>query len=190
MTLQPREIIFLGIGKSAVLWYRAALPAMNIGADWCGVYGTPPTLTILTGQVRNDTRLPDYEDYRVVIVQQPFGDAWLAHIKKLQAQGLKVVYEVDDYLHGVRKQSGHDYAKGFGKERLVEYEICMKAADAMICSTEYLAERYARFNEHIYVCQNGLDVSRYNLTRPRRPTVNIGWAGATGHREPLAEWLN
>jgi glycosyltransferase involved in cell wall biosynthesis len=188
--IQSKDILFLGIGKSAVLWYRAALPAMNIGADWCGIVGTPPELHILTGQVRNDTRLPNFDDYKVVILQQPHGPKWLEKIRELQEKGIKVVYEVDDYLHGVRKQPGHDFRKSYTKELLVLFEECMAQCDAMICSTDYIAERYAKFNEHVYVCRNGLDTNRYRLTRPPRPTVNIGWAGATGHMEPLAEWLN
>ena len=36
MTPLPRTL-FVGLGTSAVAWYRAALPAMALGADWVGV---------------------------------------------------------------------------------------------------------------------------------------------------------
>jgi glycosyltransferase involved in cell wall biosynthesis len=188
--LEPQEILFLGIGDSAVCWYRCALPAMNLGADWCGVIGAPPGLGIQTGIVKHDTKLPNYDDYKVVVMQQPQGQKWLKLIRSLQARGIKVIYEVDDYLHAVSKQRGHDFAKHYSKEALRGFELCMRVCDGMICSTEYLARRYRKFNANTYVCRNGLDVARYNLTRPERPTVNIGWAGATGHQETLVRWMN
>ncbi len=188
--IEPKDILFMGLGKSAVLWYRCALPATHLGADWVGVMGEPPGVQVLTGIVRGDTQLPTYDDYKVIVIQQPHGRAWLKQIKALRARGIKVLYEVDDYLHGVGKQQMHDYSKHYTKQALAEYEICMRACDGMICSTQYIARRYAKFNRNIYVCRNGLDVNRYQLTRPERPTVNIGWAGATGHMASVIPWLN
>ncbi|HUR84824.1 MAG TPA: glycosyltransferase [Solirubrobacteraceae bacterium] len=59
----------------------------------------------------------------------------------------------------------------------------------MVCSTEYLVARYRRFNPATWVCQNGVDLGRYALTRPPRDTVTIGWAGGTGHRPAMQPWL-
>lgn len=180
----------MGIGKSAVMWYRVALPAINIGADWVGVAGEPPGLRVLTGLVKGNTTLPRYEDYKVVVIQQPSGNAWLRLIHRLKETGITVLYEVDDYLHGVGKQQTHDFSKHYTKKRLAEHEMCMRVCDGIICSTDYIARRYARHNRKIYVCRNGLDLGRYNLTRPSRPTVNFGWAGATGHIATLLPYLN
>ena len=44
----PRTL-FVGIGASGPAWYRAALPATALGADWVGVRGTPPELRFVTG---------------------------------------------------------------------------------------------------------------------------------------------
>ena len=188
--LEAQDILFVGLGKSSILWYRCALPALNLGADWVGVRGRPPSVQVLTGLVRGDTKLPRYDDYRVVIFQQPHGRHWLRQINAMRERGIKVLYEVDDYLHGVGKQATHDFAKDFSKEKMVDYEMCMRASDGIICSTDYIARRYAKFNRHVYVCRNGLDIGRYRLTRPERPTVNIGWAGATGHLATLIPWIN
>jgi len=65
----------------------------------------------------------------------------------------------------------------------------MRACDAMIVSTEFLARTYRGFNRRIYVCENGVDVKRYNLRRPFRRTVNVGWAGGTGHTISITPWL-
>lgn len=187
--LDRSEILFLGIGTSSVLWYRLALPAIHLGADWCGIRGTPPGVQVMTGLVRGETALPKYSDYKVVVLQEVYGRAWLLKIRQLQSQGIKVLYEIDDYIHGVSKQQ-HDFAKHFTKETVRGYEMCMRVCDGIITSTDYIARRYAKFNKRVYICHNGLDLARYNLTRPERPTVNIGWAGATGHIEALVPWVN
>lgn len=188
--IEMSEVLFIGIGKSAVLWYRAALPAHHLGADWVGVRGEPPDLQVMTGIVKGDTALPVFGDYKVIVIQQPFGHAWLKQIRSLQARGIKVLYEIDDYIHSVGKQREHDYARFYDKARVAQHELCMRICDGMIVSTDYLARRYAKFNRRIYVCRNGIDLARYRLTRPERPTVNIGWAGATGHMRELIPWLN
>jgi glycosyltransferase involved in cell wall biosynthesis len=66
----------------------------------------------------------------------------------------------------------------------------MRVADGVICSTEWLAERYKAVNPNTYVCRNGLDVKRYALTLPRREHVTIGWAGATGHANSMRPWVD
>lgn len=192
--IDPQEdVLFSGLGASAVCYYRVMLPAMELGADWTGVVGEPPSLSYVTGLVRTegglfDSKLPDYDEYPVVILQQPNSMAWFSEIERLQKKGIKVLFEVDDYLHGIRKVQGHDFANHFNKEMLGRAEMLMKRCDGIICSTPFIAKRYRKFGD-TYVCQNGLDLARYDLTRPERKTVNIGWAGATGHREGMAKWV-
>jgi glycosyltransferase involved in cell wall biosynthesis len=188
--LDGSDILFVGVGKSSVLWYRCALPAMALGADWIGVRGRPPGPQVVTGEVRGPSMIPRFENYRVVIFQQVYGREWLAQINSLRERKIKVLYEIDDYLHGVSGQTHHGYAKHFTKQRLQGHELCMRACDGIICSTDYIARRYAKFNRSVYVCAVGLDVARYALTRPERPTVNVLWAGATGHLAILLPWLN
>jgi glycosyltransferase involved in cell wall biosynthesis len=188
--IDASEILFMGIGKSPVLHYRCLLPAHTLGADWVGIRGTPPNVQVMTGLVKGNTALPRYDDYKLVILQQVAGLAWLKHIRDLQGRGIKVLWECDDYLHGVAKQKGHDYGKFYTKKRLTDYENCMRVCDGLICSTEYIGRRYAKFNPNVYVCKNGLDTARYALTRPERSTTNIVWAGATGHINAVVPWLN
>lgn len=187
--MNPDELIFVGIGDSAVGWYRCYLPAIFLGADWAGAHGEPPNLSVVTGLVKRETRLPNLHDYKVVVLQQPAGPKWLDLIGRLQAGGVKVIYEVDDYLHAISRMPDHDFREHFDARYLAGAEACMKACDAMIVSTDYLARKYRRFNEHVYVCRIGIDPARYRLTRPSRPTVNIGWSGATGHKRPVERWL-
>jgi glycosyltransferase involved in cell wall biosynthesis len=72
---------------------------------------------------------------------------------------------------------------------LSQLEMCMKACDFVLTSTDYIARAYRHFNRRIFVCENGVDVARYDLKLPGRMSINVGWAGATGHRNAVVPWL-
>jgi glycosyltransferase involved in cell wall biosynthesis len=184
----PRTI-FVGNGKSGVAWYRCALPAMYLDVDWVGAAGAPGDLRFVTGLTEHQLAPADLLDYDVVVLQQPSTPAWCELIGKLQAAGVTVLFEIDDYIQVIHKLPDHPQARHFGPEVVHWYEECMRAADGVICSTEWLAERYRRFNPRVWVCRNGLDLGRYDLTRPRRPGVAIGWAGGAGHLHGALPWL-
>jgi glycosyltransferase involved in cell wall biosynthesis len=188
----PANILFFGTGSAAQCWYRCALPARALGADWVGGAGEPDAIQFYTGQAKRPIRdIRDFAAYEVVVLQLVHGRGWLRAIRDLQAAGVKVIYEIDDYVHGVAKAKSHAYAKRFDKALLADLELTMRACDAIICSTDYIASRYRALNADISVCQNGLDLGRYALTRrPERAGVTIGWAGGTGHRPALLPWLH
>ncbi|MFP5362725.1 MAG: glycosyltransferase family 4 protein [Thermoleophilia bacterium] len=184
------DVLFAGIGTAAPCWYRCALPARALGADWVGMRGEPPALTFHTGEAARPLRgIEDFASYDVVVLQQPRGSAWLRAIRSLQAAGVRVLFEIDDYAHGVRKAKDHAHADKFDRKLLASMELNMRACDGIICSTDYIAARYRAFNANIWVCQNGIDLARYDLTRHRRDVVTIGWAGGTAHRPALLPWL-
>ena len=189
MTDLPRTL-FVGGGKGAVCWYRCALPAIYLGLDWIGVGGRLGSLHPVTGRPGLAVTERDWTDYEVIVIQQPRGRAWVERIRELQAAGVKVVFEIDDYVHAVRKSRDHDFRQEYGEERLRELELAMRVCDALICSTPWLGRRYRSFNPTAYVCRNGLDLGRYRLTLPQRDAVHIGWSGATGHRASVRPWLD
>jgi glycosyltransferase involved in cell wall biosynthesis len=195
MTDQTIRTLFVGLGNSRVAWYRCVLPAMFIGADWMGVVGNAPKIVACTSYVQGQTKMARFEDYDVIVLQQPRGHGWFEIINKLRAAGKVVLYEIDDYVHGIRKSVDHDFAKWFDKPALREMELCMRACSGMVCSTEYLARRYKAFTPHMWTCANGLDMGRYRLTRPARgsvdgePAVTIMWSGATGHLRGVDQWM-
>lgn len=184
----PRTL-FVGIGASGPAWYRAALPATALGAEWVGVRGTPPELRFVTGDNGRVRVLEDLFGYDVVVVQQVRGREWVALIRDLRARGTRVLYEIDDLLDAVRKTAGHEHAKAFDRQWVVASEMAMRVCDGVICSTEFLARRYASVNPDVHVCRNGLDLRRYDLTRLARETVTIGWAGGAGHEAAMKPWL-
>ena len=188
------RVLFVGLADSRISYYRCVLPAMYLGCDWAGLAGTPPHLKFLTGYVDGETKLPRFEEYHVIVVQQPRGRGWLTLIRQLQSKGVVVLAEIDDYVHGIRKTADHDFGAMFTKEDVRQMEMCMRAADGIICSTDYIARRYRSINK-TYLCENGLDMGRYRLTLPPRPkvddkeTVTIMWSGATGHTAGVAPWV-
>jgi glycosyltransferase involved in cell wall biosynthesis len=186
----PLSVLFAGIGTSAPCWYRCALPARALGADWVGMRGEPHALTFVTGEAQRPLRrVEDFATYDVVVLQQPRGTAWLGQIRRLQAAGVCVLFEIDDYAHAVRKAKHHAHADKFDKKVLAGLELAMRACDGIICSTDYIAARYRSFNRNVWVCQNGVDLGRYDLTRRPAERVTIGWAGGTAHRPALLPWL-
>jgi glycosyltransferase involved in cell wall biosynthesis len=189
--IDPSRTLFLGIGKSAPAWYRAALPAMHLGAEWAGFRGDPPHLAFVTGLSTRALDVDELFGYEAIVVQQPRGAGWLKLIRRLQAAGVVVLFEIDDDVHAVGKHAGHVYRAHYSKAALRDMELNMRAADGLIVSTEFLAQRYRSLNGNVWVCRNGLDLGRYNITPPGgADTVTIGWAGGTGHREVMVPWLN
>lgn len=192
MTSSSRDLprtIFVGLASSTVCWYRCALPAIALGADWVGLHGDPERPVVVTGSVGPRATLEDLLTYEVVVLQMCAAPVWRTAIRRLREAGVKVLFEIDDYVHDVRTMADHQLRANFDKKTLAGYEAAMRLADGVIVSTEYLATRYRVHNPRIWVCRNGLDLGRYRLTLPERDDVTVGWAGGTGHREALRPWL-
>ena len=179
-SLTSDEVLFIGNGRSAVCWYRIAIPAVFLGCDWMGV---DDNVNLGTGIVRGGTQMANFDDYKVIIWQQPRSPQARATINRLQKQGKKIIIDCDDYLEGVRKSKDHDFreAQAFSKKEMDHWSRTMRKADGLIVSTDWLAKKYSPFNDNVWVCKNGLDLGRYDKDRAAHPGVNIGWAGATGH---------
>lgn len=190
MVLSSEDVLFVGKGTGVVAWYRCGMPSFNLGCDFIGLKGDPGNFFLVTSLKRGGHSMPRFEDYKIVILQQVSGQKWLREIARLRSLGVKVIYEVDDFLHGVRKIASHRAKDAYTKKKLVGFEMCMRACDAIICSTPWLAKRYAVFNRNIFVCKNGIEARRYSkFSLPERDTINIGWAGGEGHLESVRAWL-
>jgi len=188
------DALFVGMGNTPVCYYRCMLPAMALGADWVGVGNEPPNLIWTTGLVKDGSGeprsvMPDFSRYKVIVLQQFASKAWREFVEKLREAGVKVVWECDDYLHGIQHLDDHDFKAHFDKSLLWDCEQMMKRCDALIASTEWIRGNYSHFQRNAYVCRNGLDVRRYELTMPERQSINIGWAGATGHLKAVIPWF-
>ena len=147
MTDLPRTL-FLGISNGAVAWYRCALPATVLGCDWLGVAGEPTEPDDPRRRRRPATSaFADVASYDVVVVQQVAGPAWLQAIREL-AGGRRHRPVRDRRLAPRRPQRPGPRPRRAGStaRRVRADELCMRAADGIICSTDYLARRYASLN--------------------------------------------
>jgi glycosyltransferase involved in cell wall biosynthesis len=188
--LRSSEVLFLGKHTGVVSWYRTGSPSFYLGCDWAGVAGEPPDLELAAALKRGGQVLPKMEDYKIVVVQQRWGRKWMHEILKLKDKGVIVLYEIDDYLHGVRKIKGHAGQKVYSKNHVMEHERVMKICDGMIVSTPYLAEVYKGFHDKIFVCKNAIERARYEkLAPPKRDKLHIGWAGGEGHQASVPKWI-
>jgi len=187
--------LFVVRGVARAGWYRCVLPAMYGGYDWIAIGNQPPELQVYGSWVDGQSQTPDFGSYDVVVFQQLRGEKWRAFMKKLQERGVTVLYEIDDYVHGINKALDHDFSAMYREHHLKDMETCMRQANGVIFSTEHLAGKYDRFARRSWVCENGLDMGRYRLTRPERgavggrETVTIMWAGATGHQLAVFPWM-
>jgi glycosyltransferase involved in cell wall biosynthesis len=185
------KTLFLGLGASAVSYYRCFLPAITLGAEYVTWAAAGPDRdVVLTGGLGNPPpTLDDLTNFEVVVIQYATGRSWLKRIRALQDTGVTVLYEIDDYVHSTHKSKTHELAKGFTKDRVKDLEMGMRTADGMICSTSWLAGRYRSFNRNTWECRNGIDLNRYSYKRPdRHGMVTIGFAGGVGHKASLARW--
>ncbi|MDA0183824.1 glycosyltransferase [Solirubrobacter phytolaccae] len=189
MTDIPKTL-FLGLGASVVSYYRCFLPAIALGAEYATWGALADDTVVLTGGLGNPPpSLENLPDYEVVVIQYANGRSWLKRIRELQDRGVKVLYEIDDYVQAARKSKTHELAHKFGADRVRDLEMGMRAVDGMICSTSFIARRYRSFSEHTWECRNGVDLNRYDYRKPdRKGVVTIGFAGGVGHKASLARW--
>lgn len=191
------KTLFVSHSIARAGWYRCVLPAMWGGWDWAAIAGRPPELTLVSSWVDQGTFQPDFLAYDVIVFEQVRGVAWANLIRKLRKRGIIVLYEIDDYVHGIRHADDHDFRGYYTKENLREHNQCMRECNGAIVSTQYLYDKYQPIfrDRPMWVCENGLDMGRYRLTRPERgelagrETVTIMWSGATGHQRAVLPWL-
>ena len=184
------KTLFIGWGVSVVSYYRAFLPAVALGADYVAWVGDKEAahFEFVSGLGARPPKRDELFDYDVVIIQQPRGVHWVKFIRELQAAGVTVLYEIDDYVQSARKIKSHELTDIFDAEFVGQMELAMRVTDGMVCSTDYLARRYRAFNDRTWACYNGIDLKRYEYPKPAREGVTIGWAGGVGHKASLARW--
>ena len=182
-----KKTLFVGFGNTPQTWYRSVLPARALGHDWVGI---TEDFQIITGEV-GPTRspgVPDVREYDNVVIAQARGEEWLSRIKGLQSVGTRVLYETDDYLHGITKVPGHVGRNYFTPRYMKTFDMCMDACDGLIVSTPFLAERYKK--KPVYICKNGIDPERFTY-EPHLPRdyITVGWSGASGHEDAFRKWM-
>jgi hypothetical protein len=117
-------------------------------------------------------------DADVVVMQRPARRWWADAIPHLQAQGIKVVVDVDDRFDKIPKANkahpSYDPQRSGTHNHLWISEAC-RLADLVTTSTPSLCERYG-FG-HGLVLPNLVPERYLDLSEPKRPG-SIGWSGS------------
>ena len=101
---------------------RAARDRARTPTGWACV-GKPPALRFVAGIAADTVTIEAFAGYDVVVLQQPRGEEWLRVIRDLQARGVTVLFEVDDYMHAVRKIDSHELRDVVDKDWVRDTEL-------------------------------------------------------------------
>lgn len=92
-----------------------------------------------------------------------------------------MVWETDDDLWCLDPTNARA-VKVYTPELLAELEQVVRTAHMVTVSTEPLAEAMRRFNPNVVVIPNHIDGAMFDIERPRRDRLTIGWAGGDSHK--------
>lgn len=107
----------------------------------------------------------------------PFTQVWSADFKRREAEAQARAGLI-----------GWDAVEQAEESQVMQrFHACLRAADLVTVSTPQLAEVYAQFNDNVQVLPNAFDDSNplWNISRPVRSTVSIGFAGTDHHLDNL-----
>lgn len=110
-------------------------------------------------------------------------------MRAMQKQGTPCLLEVDDnYLAELpagAPSSWRSTIPGQGEADDSSLELHRQIVpffNAVICSTEYLAERYRAYNERVFVCPNSIEPDDWPTPdKPQDGVLRIGWAASASH---------
>lgn len=129
----------------------------------------------------------------VVVVQRFYNPGLATDIRRARSIGQIVLNDVDDWFEGMDQGNRawwtthpnpeiRDAANGGRKAgNRSDYINSVKASSGVICSTPFLADRYADFNP--VVAPNLIDIVRWPLTpEPESDAPVVGWMGSVEYR--------
>jgi glycosyltransferase involved in cell wall biosynthesis len=125
-------------------------------------------------------------NYDVVVIQIDNSPSVLEFTRALQAQGKKVVYEIDDAFDCL--EPWHPQYASYGQPARQEaIRAIMAQADAVQVSTDWLAERYAKIAKRVQVVPNMVELASWpRAERLRRDGLfKLLWAGSPSHSGDL-----
>lgn len=128
-------------------------------------------------------------NYDLTVHQRQYGDNNLRNFNFLK-NTLKIpcIYEIDDYLHGVSKESTAYFAYNPNRnpERFANIEAYLRQADLVTVTTEYLKKLYSLYSKNIVVLPNCIDFEDVFTEEATKKTdhgdeIWLGWAGSNTH---------
>lgn len=111
---------------------------------------------------------------------------------------LKLVIDLDDDILSTHLEPNNPAYQAYMQEstRFAEYaQACLREADLVTVSTDYLKKKYQSINSNIVVVKNVIDPAFFSFKRKKNKKITIGYSGSGSHQldwmmiEPILERL-
>lgn len=173
-------------------WYRYSQPITVLGLKDSTVVGQ------LTYNAKGVLGIESYEtgethfDCDIILLQRCMWQNLPQAILLARSHGQVVINDIDDWFDGLppTNQAFTSTAAGTnsGTNREI-YKQVLAASSALICSTPFLVEQYARFRRPIHLWRNSIDFDSFPYQRKHGERTEIGWLGHLGFRARDVEQL-
>lgn len=103
-----------------------------------------------------------------------------------QEKGKKIVSDWDDYIIA-SKSNPHKKTHDLKKFPQISKQV-LAISDLVTVTTEYLKEKYLKYNKNVVVLQNSMDLERWDKPKKKNTSgfLRIGWAGSLTHLKDIA----
>jgi len=102
--------------------------------------------------IKHRASYQDFRDYDLIILQSQWNLSQKGKIQALQAQGKKVVFEIDDNIWAI--PHGNESRNYWTPDKLKDIKEMFTVCDAIITTTKPLANILRQFNSEVYVIPN------------------------------------
>lgn len=102
-----------------------------------------------------------------------------------QEYGKKIVSDWDDYV--IADDSNPNKKLHKIKQYAEVSDVVLKMSNLVTVTTQYLKERYDKYNSNVVVLGNSMDMRRWDRPKKKNETdtIRIGWAGSFTHLKDL-----
>lgn len=118
----------------------------------------------------------------VHIIRKDFAD----NIPRLKKLGIPVIFDIDDYW---QLYTGHPLLHQWKEQGYADNVFkCLKEADVVTCSTNYLADKIKPFRPDVMVIPNCIEPTheQFKVTpKPLGEKIRFGWIGGSMHLKDL-----
>ena len=102
---------------------------------------------------------------------------------------LKLVIDLDDDILSTHLEPNNPAYRAYLQQsaRFAEYaQACLREADLVTVSTDYLKKKYESINKNIVVVKNAIDPEFFKFKRKKNKKLTIGYAGSGSHQ---LDWM-
>jgi glycosyltransferase involved in cell wall biosynthesis len=139
-------------------------------------------------KIINEVSMAEIEPYDYVLAQRQYRPEVLDMMDALREKGKTVIYEVDDYLHGVHADSPAFPVYKKGTKELANAERGLSSCHGITVTTHELAAFYLALNKNTYVISNCVDFDIRDWetkVENRDKSLTVGWSGGNTHQKDI-----